>query len=218
MVAVLQNLQLALAIVFSPVFSTVLEDLVDAFNGEQQSLHSLRTDIVLYRVDVFLRACFRAISADKKRSDFVVNTPEKCYAYICEEVTQLVAHLSDPAKVMEDTARYIHDISVAKGTKGPAAKVVTEKAAKDVILTRSTTVKQKSSKGPCRFHAAWVAGMAKEECPYKDDCIFEHVPSVPAKEERAKVTFEHVPSGPGKVERAKVTRGKRAVKTPPGDH
>jgi hypothetical protein len=99
--------------------------------------------------------------------------------------------------VLEDTAKYIHDIDVAKGKKGAVDKNVTEKVGKDTISTRSTTVKQKTSKGPCRLHAAWVAGTSKDECPYKNDCIFEHVPLVPAS-----------------VERTKVPRGKKPVKTP----
>ena len=91
MVAVLENLQLALAIVFSPIFLTVLEDLVKAFNGEDQSLHFLRTDIVSYRIDVCLRSCFRAISSDKGRSDFVVKNPDKCNIYIRAERLHLPA-------------------------------------------------------------------------------------------------------------------------------
>ena len=95
-------------------------------------------NIVLYRIDVCLRSCFRPISSDKGRSDFVVKSPEKCYIYIREEVTKVVAHLSNPAKVLEDTARCIHDIGVAKETKGAVEKSVNEKTTKDTILTRST--------------------------------------------------------------------------------
>ena len=49
-----------------------------------------------------------------------MKNPEKCYTYIREEVTKVVAHLSNPAKVPEDTTRYIHSITVAKETKGAA--------------------------------------------------------------------------------------------------
>ena len=59
---------------------------------------------------------------------------------------KVVAHLSNPAKVLEDTAKYIN---VAKEKKGAADKTVTEIVAKDTILTRSTTVEQKTPKGPC---------------------------------------------------------------------
>jgi hypothetical protein len=103
MVAVLENLQLVLALVFSPLFSTVLEDLVKAFIGEDQALHFLRTDKVLYRIDVCLRSCFRAISSDKGRRDFFVKNPDKCNTYLREEVTKVVAHLSNPARIQPNT-------------------------------------------------------------------------------------------------------------------
>ena len=77
---------------------------------------------------------------------------------------------------------------MAKGTKGAAEKTVIEKTKNDTILTRSTTVKQKTSRGACRIHTTWVAGTSKDECPYKNDCIFEHVPLVPPRVERTKAT------------------------------
>ena len=91
-----------------------------AFNGEDQALHFLRTDIVLYRIDVCIRSCFRAGSSDKGKSDFIVKSPDLCNTYMREEVTKVVTHLSNPAKVLEDTAKYLHDIEVARGKKGSA--------------------------------------------------------------------------------------------------
>jgi hypothetical protein len=188
MISTLENLQVALQVVFSNEFLECFKLFIEDLHGVKRPLQVVAADLLRFSVETTLRKFFRMVRSVRGSSlpdQLSLKTPKLCVDYLKSLFAKLSVSLSHFPTMQQHEAYFRFRLARRNEMEAP-----TKSADKEAKVVTPTVTFQLADKGappsstkPCAGFLGGLLGAVNKEgrpyrCNYGSSCSFQHVTPV----------------------------------------
>ena len=201
MISTLENLQVALQVVFSNEFLECFKLFIEDLHGVKRPLQVVAADLLRFSVETTLRKFFRMVRSVRGSSlpdQLSLKTPKLCVDYLKSLFAKMSVSLSHFPTMQQHEAYFRFRLARRNEMEAPtkpadkAAKVVTPSVTFQLADKGKSLGAPPSSTKPCAGFLGSLLGAVNKEgrpyrCNYGSSCSFQHVTPVGRTDEQLTV-------------------------------